>query len=76
MKKCKFKKRHSDLLNFLAEFGTLVTVIKADTKQYNFIENGVISRTYKQRNSANKRIERLIFEKSAENKKKIYNRCL
>ena len=47
------------MLHELDAKGIVVAIIRAGEKNYNFIENGVIVKNYKKRESCNKRLLKL-----------------
>jgi len=53
------RKKYRVILNELDVKGIVVAIIRAGHKNYNFIENGVIVKNYKKRESCNKRLLKL-----------------
>ena len=57
--------KYRAILHELDAKGIVVAIIRAGHKNYNFIENGVIVKNYKKRESCNKRLLKL--KKNANN---------
>ena len=53
------RKKYRAILSELDTKGIVVAIIRAGEKNYNFIENGVIVKNYKKRESYNKRLLKL-----------------
>ena len=53
------RKKYRAILSELDAKGIVVAIIRAGHKNYNFIENGVIVKNYKKRESCNKRLLKL-----------------
>ena len=53
------RKKYRAILQQLDAKGIVVAIIRAGHKNYNFIENGVIVKNYKKRESCNKRLLKL-----------------
>lgn len=53
------RKKYRAILQQLDAKGIVVAIIRAGHKNYNFIENGVITKNYKKRESCNKRLLKL-----------------
>lgn len=51
--------KYRAILHELDAKGIVVAIIRAGQKNYNFIENGVIVKNYKKRESCNKRLLKL-----------------
>jgi len=52
-------KKYRLIMNSLSSKGVLVSIHRVNAFNYNFIENGVIIKTYKKRESCNKRLLKL-----------------